>query len=559
MTFLQFGHRTTKADLQPCLKLVPGGREFNGSGRLAKAGVVVPPPVRGISSVSSLILNGEDLRLEEIGEVARGGVRVGLSPAAVRRVEKAHDVVLGILDGNDLVYGVNTGFGHLKDIRISRDQLEALQLNLIRSHCAGVGGPLPPEATRALILLRAHVLARGHSGVRPRVIETLLGFLNADLLPVVPEQGSVGASGDLAPLAHLALGLLGEGEVMLAGERMPAAAALRRAGIEPLRLMPKEGLALVNGTQMILAVGSLALLASEELAAVADVAGACTLEALKGSHRPFDPRLHALQPHPGQVSAAANLRALLEGSEIELSHEACGRVQDAYSLRCMPQVHGAARDGLRFVRQVLQIEVNAVTDNPIIFPDEGELLSGGNFHGEAPAMALDLLAIAAAEIASISERRIERLMNPFLSGLPPFLTRHPGVNSGLMMAQVTAAALVSENKILAHPASVDSIPTEAGQEDHVSMGPIAARKARSIVDHLRTVLAIEILCACQWLDLVAPLRPGRGVQAATRAVREVVPFMETDRVLANDIAAVERLLRDGSLRAAVESTCGRLS
>jgi len=509
--------------------------------------------------VSSLILNGENLRLEEIAAVARGGVSVSLSPGAVRRVEKAHAVIQRILAGGDQVYGVNTGFGHLKDIRIPPDQLEALQLNLIRSHCAGVGATLPQGPTRALILLRAHVLSRGHSGVRPRVIETLLAFLNADLLPVVPEQGSVGASGDLAPLSHLALGLLGEGEVILGGVRMPAAEALRRSKIEPLRLMPKEGLSLVNGTQLILAIGSLALLASEELAAIADIAGACTLEALKGSHRPFDPRLQALRPHPGQVSAAANLRELLEGSEIERSHESCGRVQDAYSLRCMPQVHGAARDGIRFVRQVLEIEVDAVTDNPIIFPDQGELLSGGNFHGEAPAMALDHLAIAAAELASISERRIERLMNPALSGLPPFLTRHPGVNSGLMMAQVTAAALVSENKILAHPASVDSIPTEAGQEDHVSMGPIAARKARAIVDHLRTVLAIELLCACQGLDLVGPLRPGRGVQAAHRAVREVVPFMENDRVLATDIAAIDGLIRDGRLRSAVEAASGRLT
>ncbi|OLD61097.1 MAG: histidine ammonia-lyase, partial [Armatimonadetes bacterium 13_1_40CM_3_65_7] len=378
-----------------------------------------------------------------------------------------------ILASDQQVYGVNTGFGLLKDIRVPRDRLDVLQLNLIRSHCAGLGDPLPPEATRALMLLRAHVLARGHSGVRPLVVETLLDHLNADLLPIVPEQGSLGASGDLAPLSHVALALLGEGEVVLRGVRMRAQAALETTGLAPLRLGPKEGLALINGTQFITAVGVLALLQAEELAAVADVAGALSLEALKGSHRAFDARLQALRPHPGQVDSAANLRALLDDSEIARSHEECGRVQDAYSLRCMPQVHGSAREGIRFARSILEVEVDAVTDNPIVFPDGGDLLSGGNFHGETPALALDLLAIASASLASISERRVDRLMNPALSGLPPFLTRDPGVHSGLMMAHVTAASLVSENKILCHPASVDSIPTEANQEDHVSMGPIA--------------------------------------------------------------------------------------
>jgi histidine ammonia-lyase len=508
--------------------------------------------------MAAIVLNGESLGLDAIAAVARGGARVTLDPGAVRRVERAASVVETILAGGAQVYGVNTGFGHLKDIRIPRDQIEALQLNLIRSHCAGVGPPLPADATRALMLLRAHVLARGYSGVRPAVIETLLAHLNADLLPVVPEKGSVGASGDLAPLSHLVLALIGEGEVVLRGERLPAPAALARCGIEPLRLGPKEGLALINGTQMITAVGVLALLEAEQAAVAADIAGACSLEALKGSHRAFDARLHDLRPHPGQVASAANLRALLEGSEIERSHEGCGRVQDAYSLRCMPQVHGAAREVIRGTRAILETEVDAVTDNPIVFPDAGDLVSGGNFHGEAPAMALDCLAIAAAEIASISERRLERLMNPALSGLPPFLTRHPGVHSGLMMVQVTAAALVSENKILCHPASVDSIPTEAGQEDHVSMGPIAARKARLVVEHARQVVAIELLAACQALDLVAPLRPGRGVEAAHRAIRRAVPFLDTDRVLATDIAAVEGLVRDGSVRAAAEAACGAL-
>jgi histidine ammonia-lyase len=508
--------------------------------------------------VPDIVLNGEDLPLEAIAAVARGGARVRLHPHAVPRIERARAVVEEILAGDRQVYGVNTGFGPLKDIRIPADRLGALQLNLIRSHCAGVGAPLPAEATRAVMLLRAHVLARGHSGVRPIVIETLLAHLNADLLPLIPEKGSVGASGDLAPLAHLVLALLGEGEAFLGGVRMPAAEALKKAGIEPLRLGPKEGLSLINGTQMITAVGALALLEAERLAVAADIAGACSLEALKGSHHAFDERLHALRPYPGQVRSAANLRALLSGSDIARSHEDCGRVQDAYSLRCMPQVHGAAREAIRFVREILAIEVNAITDNPIVFPEEGDLLSGGNFHGEAPALALDTLAIATAEIAAISERRLDRLMNPATSGLPAFLTRDPGVNSGLMMAQVTAAALVSENKILCHPASVDSIPTEAGQEDHVSMGPIAARKARSVVEHALLVIAIETLAACQALDLLLPLRPGRGVEAAHRAVRREVPFMEGDRVLTPDIAALDRLIRDGALRAAVEAACGAL-
>ncbi|MFQ5876930.1 MAG: histidine ammonia-lyase [Acidobacteriota bacterium] len=511
----------------------------------------------GSPQVASITLNGEALRLDEVAAVARGGVHVGLAAGAVRGVERSHAVVQRILKTGRRVYGVNTGFGHLKDIPIPDDRLEELQLNLIHSHCAGVGAPLPPEVVRTMMLLRAHVLARGYSGVRPVVIETLLGHLNADLLPVIPEKGSVGASGDLAPLSHLTLALLGEGEVTLRGERMPASGALRAAGIEPLRLGPKEGLALINGTQMTTAVGLLALLEAEAVATAADIAGACSVEALRGSHRPFQERIQKLRPHPGQAACAANMRVLLADSEIERSHAACGRVQDAYSLRCIPQVHGAARDVVRFVRTVLETEVNSVTDNPLVFPEEDDLVSGGNFHAESPALALDALAIAAAEIASISERRIERLMNPSLSGLPPFLTRNPGVNSGLMMAHVTAASLVSENKVLCHPAGVDSISTEAAQEDHVSMGPIAARKARQVVEHARLVVAIETLAACQALDLGGG-RPGRGVEAAKRAVREVVPFMEADRVLDADIAKLDRLLREGTLPRAVASVCGAL-
>jgi len=505
-----------------------------------------------------VVLDGQDLDLEIVARVARGDARVTLGPAARARIEAAHRVVRRVLEGTDQVYGVNTGFGHLKDIRIPPDQLEALQENLIRSHCAGVGAPLPADATRALMLLRAHVLARGHSGVRPIVVESLLAHLEAGILPILPEQGSVGASGDLAPLAHLALLLMGEGRAIMKGREMTAVEAQRSTGIAPLRLGPKEGIALINGTQMITALGTLAVVEARDLAAHADLAGAASLEALRGSHKAFEARLHALKPHPGQIDSAANLRALLDDSAIARSHEGCGRVQDAYSLRCMPQVHGAAREVIRFVEGLLAIEINAVTDNPIVFPEDGTLVSGGNFHGEAPAMALDALAIAAAEIASISERRIERLMNPVFSGLPAFLTREPGVNSGLMMAQVTAAALVSENKVLCHPASIDSIPTEAGQEDHVSMGPIAARKARRIVAHARQVVAIEMLSACQALDLLAPLTPGRGVAAAHAALRRTVPFMERDRVLSDDINAVDALIESGALRSAAESAAGRL-
>jgi histidine ammonia-lyase len=508
--------------------------------------------------MEAVVLDGQDIEMGALAAVARDGARVTLGDRARAAIDASHAVVRRILAGDAQVYGVNTGFGHLKDIRIPKDRLEELQVNLIRSHAAGTGAPLDAPATRAVMFLRAHVLARGYSGVRPAVVESLVDHLNAGILPVIPEQGSVGASGDLAPLAHLALALMGEGRVVLGGEPMPAATAQARAGLVPLRPGPKEGLALINGTQVIAAIGALALLEAQEIAALADIAGACTLEALKGSHRPFDPRLHALKPHRGQVDSAANLRALLADSAIARSHEECGRVQDAYSLRCMPQVHGAAREVLRFAAGVMATEINAVTDNPIVFPVDGDLVSGGNFHGEAPAIALDALAIAVAEIASIAERRIERLLNPAHSGLPPFLARDAGVNSGFMMAQVTAAALVSENKILCHPASIDSIPTEAGQEDHVSMGPIAARKARTVVTHARRVLAIEMLCACQALDLIEPLAPGRGVAAARSAVRRVAPFMGTDRVLADDMSAVDALLESGALRTATEAACGRL-
>jgi histidine ammonia-lyase len=456
------------------------------------------------------------------------------------------------------IYGVNTGFGHLARVRIDDDKLEELQLNLIRSHCAGVGDPLPERVVRAILALRANCLVRGHSGLRLATVERLCAMLRRRIHPVIPSQGSVGASGDLAPLAHLALTLIGEGEVFLDGRRMAAAAALRKTGLAPLRLQAKEGLALINGTQVMSAIGLLALLSAERLCVAADLIGAMSVEALLGSHRAFDREIHDARPQPGQRRSAANLRKLLRGGQIEKSHADCGRVQDCYSLRCIPQVHGAVRDALGYVRGVLECEVNASTDNPMVFAGSGRLLSGGNFHGQPVSLALDHLGTAVCSLGTISERRIERLVNPDLSGLPAFLAHDPGLHSGFMIAQVTAAALVSENKVLAHPASVDTIPTSAAKEDHVSMGAHAARKARSIVDHVRTVLAIELLCAGQALDLRRPLKAAEAVEAGRAALRRRIPHLSRDRVLAGDIVRAAELIENQTLRTAVERVCGAL-
>ncbi|HMC83576.1 MAG TPA: histidine ammonia-lyase [Candidatus Polarisedimenticolia bacterium] len=510
-------------------------------------------PLRGVVRI-----DGNSLSLEEVDRVAGRKARAVLSSSARRRMERGRRIIENLARGEDLVYGVNTGFGGLKGVRVPVDRLEILQANLIRSHCAGVGELLTAEQTRALMLLRANVLARGNSGVRPEVVDLLLAMLDRDLLPPIPSQGSVGASGDLAPLAHLVLAMIGEGRLRYAGRLLPAAPALRRARLRPLRLRAKEGLSLINGTQLMTALGTLALIRAENLLLHADLAGALSLEALQGSRRAFDRRIEKLRPHPGQAASAANLRTLLAHSEIEKSHARCGRVQDSYALRCMPQVHGAARDALVHVRGVLEREVNAVTDNPILFPAEGILISAGNFHGEPVAMVLDYLAIAVAEVASISERRIERLTNPDLSGLPAFLSPDPGLHSGFMMAQVTAAALVSENKGLAHPASVDSIPTSASQEDHVSMGAWAARKAVQVLENAERVVAIELMAGCQGLDFLAPLATSRPLEAARRAVRRVIPRLESDRVLSEDIVRMTALLRAGDIRGAVERETGPL-
>ena len=494
-----------------------------------------------------LLLDGDTLTLEEIREVAAGRARIELAPAALERVERARALVDRTAAGDVPTYGINTGFGTLSEVRIDRKDLRTLQRNLLVSHAAGVGQPLPLAEARALLLLRANVLAKGHSGVRPRTLQLALEMLNRDVVPVVPERGSVGASGDLAPLAHLALVLIGEGEAFWKGERLPGAEALRRAGLETVVLEAKEGLTLVNGTQAMTAVGTLTLLRAEALAEVADLAGAMTVEGLLGSHRPFQELIQAVRPHPGQQAVAAHLRALLSDSEIVESHRDCSKVQDPYSLRCMPQVHGAARDGLSYVRAVLAVEANSATDNPLVFPAEEQIVSGGNFHGQPVSLALDVLAIACTQLSAISERRVEQLVNPALSGLPPFLAKNSGLNSGFMIAQVTSAALVAESRVLSHPASVDSIPSSAGREDHVSMGMTAALKARQVAEFTRSCLAVELLVAAQALDFRQPLRPGRGVAAAHRLLRESVPTLEVDREIHRDIEAVSRLIDSGAL------------
>ena len=506
------------------------------------------------------ILIGERLDREDVSAVARGAT-VELSPAARSRMEASLDVVASKVADGATVYGVTTGLGSLASVRLQPEEVRRLQLDLLRSHAVGIGPVLSREEVRTMLLLRAHVLALGYSGVRPLVVERLIRLLNQDLLPVVPEQGSLGASGDLAPLAHLALPLLGEGEVHVDGRRIPAGDALRAAGIEPLELEPKEGLALINGTQGMLAVGLVAADRARGLARTADIAAAMTIEAILGTDRPFEERLHRLRPHPGQLASAANLRALLAGSEITASHrDSAHLVQDAYSLRCAPQVHGAFRDTLSHADSVLEIEVGAVSDNPIVFADTGEVVSGGNFHGQPVAVALDALALATVGLASVSERRLYRLLDPSTNnGLPAFLVERAGMNSGFMIVQYTAASIVSESKGLAHPASVDSIPSSAGQEDHVSMGMTAARHARGCVTNAEAVVAMEVLCAAQALELRRPLSPARATAAALTAVRQVVPFLPEDRALKPDVDAAIELVRSGVLLEAVESVTGALA
>jgi histidine ammonia-lyase len=493
-----------------------------------------------------LLLDGWGLTLEDVRAVAVRSVLVGLAPAARRRMEASRAAIEALLNSDAVVYGVNTGFGQLAGVQIERSQLDQLQLNLVRSHAAGLGKPLGEPEVRAMMLVRANVLAKGLSGIRPELAEMLCEMLNRGVHPVVPSRGSVGASGDLAPLAHMALVLVGEGEAQFQEERLSGAEALRRAGLEPLELHPKEGISLLNGTQAMLAIGSLALLEAEILADTADVVCALSLDALRGTPVAFDSRLHEARPHPGQITSARNLTALLEGSEIRQSHIACQRVQDAYSLRCAPQVHGAARDVLAQARLAFSTELNSATDNPLVF--DGRVLSGGNFHGQPLAIWLDALST----LAGISERRIDRLVNPELNeGLPPFLASHPGLESGLMMAQVTAAALAAETRLLATPASVQSITTSGNKEDFVSMGMTAALKLQQAVEHTRNVLAIEALCACRALDFLAPLKTGARAQRAYDAVRHAVAPFHGDRQVSHDVALVARRIRTGALAEAL--------
>ncbi|MFZ0662663.1 MAG: histidine ammonia-lyase [Acidobacteriaceae bacterium] len=497
--------------------------------------------------MTNLELDGRPLSLDEIVAVAVRGRGVSIVARAYPRMEASRHVVEMLLERGETAYGINTGFGKLSDVRIEPGELEALQHNLVRSHSCGVGQPLPEDDVRAMLLLRANVLAKGLSGVRPAVVETLAAMLNRRVHPVIPARGSVGASGDLAPLAHLALALIGEGEVFFGGEQMASAAALAKAGITPLNLAAKEGLALLNGTQAMCGVGSLALARALRVAELFDVAGAMSLEALRGTPAPFDERIHAARPHPGQVAAAEHLRRLLETSEIRESHRHNDpRVQDAYCLRCMPQVHGAARGALAHVRQVIEIESGSATDNPLIFADAAEIVSGGNFHGAPLALALDYAAIAMTDLMSISERRVDRLINPDINeGLPAFLSTHAGVSSGMMIAQVAAAALLNEAKVLAHPASVDSVPTSGGKEDHVSMGMTSALKLRQIVENAEHALAIELMAAAQGLEYRLPLKPAVEVGRAAAAVREVVAPLTEDRVLSGDIARLASAVRGG--------------
>jgi histidine ammonia-lyase len=520
--------------------------------------------------MSAPVVVGRPLSLQALEDVARRGRPVAFDPEARRQVVRSRGAIDAIAARGDdaaRVYGVNTGFGALSETRISASDVRQLQKNLVRSHSCGIGPDLGVPEVRGMMLLRAQVLALGCSGVRPELVEVLLAMLERRVTPRIPAQGSVGASGDLAPLAHLALAMIGEGEARIEeGPFVPAADAMKRVGVVPVELEAKEGLALINGTQYMAALGTLALLDAERLCTIADVAGAMSLEALKGSGRPFDARLQAARPHPGQATVARNLRTLLAESEIMESHRDCGKVQDAYSLRCMPQVHGATRDALAWVRGVLEREVNSVTDNPSVFLEAdgtADIISGGNFHGQPLALALDLAAMAAAELANISERRVEQLVNPALStGLTPFLAPagpKSGLHSGFMIAQVASASLVSENKVLCHPASVDSIPSSAGKEDHVSMGSVSARKLQQVVCNVRSSLAIEILTAAAGLDQRAPLAPSKGVAAAHAAVRERIAPLTEDRPLYGDIATVAGMILEGVLTLAAEAQVGQLA
>ncbi|MCF8074701.1 MAG: histidine ammonia-lyase [Desulfotignum sp.] len=506
----------------------------------------------------TIVLDGDHFQLEELVGIARNQWQVVIADTSKTRIHKARTLVDIWVKKGERIYGVTTGFGALSDVPISYADTKRLQKKILLSHAAGMGKQMPEDVVRAMIALRINDFCRGNSGLRLQTIQMLADLLNTGIVPVVPEKGSVGASGDLVPMAHLSLVMIGEGEAVVDGQRMSGAKALAARSLKPLELAAGEGLALINGTQFMIALGCLALHDALNLCKHADIAASMSLETLMGTRTAFDPRIHQARPHPGQIMAARNMLKITENSEIISSHHDCSRIQDAYTLRCSPQVHGASWDAFAYVDNVIRVEMNASTENPLIFPESEEFLSGGNFHGQPLALACDFLGIAIAELANISERRIERLVNPQLSGLPAFLVEDGGLNSGYMIAQYAAAALVSENKGLAHPASVDSIPTSANKEDHVSMGAFAARKCRDIVLNTENVIAIELLCGAQAIDLFTNIKAGEGTLAAYGTIRQHVAYMTEDRQLSKDIATVKALLEDGAIVRAVESAVGKL-
>jgi histidine ammonia-lyase len=490
-------------------------------------------------------IGSRPILIEDVKDVANGK-KVSLAPSAVKKIKRSHEFLKSKVQSKSIIYGVNTGFGMLSNVQIPTADIEALQVNYIRSHSSGVGDPISDEHVRAILFLRAVSLAHGNSGVSLQLVQMLISLLNKGVHPIIPDQGSVGASGDLAPLAHLSLVLIGEGSARYKGKLLSGKQALQKAGLKPIKLGAKEALALTNGTQFMAAFGCLSLLEAEYLADVADYAGAMSVEATRGAETAFEPEIHQVRPHPGQLQVARRMRELLltngKKSQIASSHENCGRVQDPYSLRCIPQVHGVSRDVFDFVRKILEREINSVTDNPLIFPEKKKILSGGNFHGQYLSVAMDFMSIASAELASISEQRVAKLMNPLFSDLPPFLARKSGLNSGLMIVRYTAASIVSENKTLCHPASVDSIPTSMDKEDHVSMGAWAARKASRVVNNTRKVLAIELLAAAQGLEFLRPMKSSRAIENIHKKIRSKVPRADQDRIFSDDIRQIEKML-----------------
>ncbi len=508
--------------------------------------------------MKTVLIDGNTLNLEGFISVVRKGYKVQLTEEAVKRVEKARRVVDEFVDKERVVYGITTGFGKFSDVSISKEETKALQKNLIISHACGVGEPLDQEVVRGIMLLRANALAKGYSGIRLSTLNTLIEMLNKGVHPLIPEKGSLGASGDLAPLSHMVLVMLGEGKAYYKGELLTGKEAMDRAGIPTIELTSKEGLALINGTQVMTSIGALAVYDGIKLSKTADIVAALTVEALNGVVDAYDDRVHKIRPHQGQINTAKNLLHLLQSSEMT-TRQGEIRVQDAYSLRCIPQIHGGSKDALKYVEDKVNIEMNSATDNPLIFEDTQDVISGGNFHGQPMALSFDFLGIALSELANISERRLERLVNPALSDLPAFLTKNGGLNSGFMIVQYSAASLVSENKILAHPASVDSIPSSANQEDHVSMGTVAARKAREILENTRKVLAMELLAACQGIDLRGKKKLGKGTEIAYNIVREHVQTIEEDKIMYKEIDTSEQIIISNEILEEIEAKLGKLS